>query len=406
MSYKILSCDTIEEYLSTIATVKSYFNGARLEIGEIGDGNLNFVYIIKSSADPHRALILKQAVPYLRCAGKEYALSRERMSYEIRALKIYNSLTPALVPKIYHSDEDMSLVIMEYLNECVILREGLFKQHRYNNLTDQITTFLATTLFKTSSLYLNSEDKRALMDKFNTNTQLCKLTEDFVFTTAFMAHETNQIDPSREAQAKMLFEDTEFKQKILELKYIFMTHSDALLHGDLHTGSIMVDHNSSYIIDPEFAFVGPFGFDLGALIANMINMYISSLVRGVDSDYQEYILDSIIAIYKQFDSKFLDLWNQQHNSALIDEKFLSSEDLDEFKSRFMRDIFTQSIGFAGAKIARRVFGIAGVEEIRNLKSSLRERAEDMALSIARVMVVDEIYTVDELTDLLRSYSEI
>ena len=64
--------------------------------------------------------------------------------------------------------------------------------------------------------------------------------------------------------ASKIFNDMEFKQKVLELKYKFMTQSDALIHGDLHTGSIMLNKKETYIIDPEFAFVGPFGFDIGA----------------------------------------------------------------------------------------------------------------------------------------------
>ena len=54
-----------------------------------------------------------------------------------------------------------------------------------------------------------------------------------------------------------------------------MTQSQSLLHGDLHTGSIMVSKNETKIIDPEFAFYGPMGFDIGALIANLLMNYFS-----------------------------------------------------------------------------------------------------------------------------------
>ena len=47
-----------------------------------------------------------------------------------------------------------------------------------------------------------------------------------------------------------------------------MTHGEALIHGDLHTGSVMVGGGRAAAIDPEFAFYGPVGFDLGALWAN------------------------------------------------------------------------------------------------------------------------------------------
>ena len=47
-----------------------------------------------------------------------------------------------------------------------------------------------------------------------------------------------------------------------------MTAAEALIHGDLHTGSIMVNQDETKVIDPEFAFYGPMGFDVGLLLAN------------------------------------------------------------------------------------------------------------------------------------------
>ena len=46
-----------------------------------------------------------------------------------------------------------------------------------------------------------------------------------------------------------------------------MGSPEALIHGDLHTGSIMVTESETRVIDPEFAFYGPMGFDVGAVSA-------------------------------------------------------------------------------------------------------------------------------------------
>lgn len=46
-----------------------------------------------------------------------------------------------------------------------------------------------------------------------------------------------------------------------------------MIHGDLHTGSIMVTRDSTQVIDPEFSFYGPMGFDIGALLGNLIMAY-------------------------------------------------------------------------------------------------------------------------------------
>jgi S-methyl-5-thioribose kinase len=53
----------------------------------------------------------------------------------------------------------------------------------------------------------------------------------------------------------------------------FIERAQALIHGDLHTGSIMVTEGSTQVIDPEFGFYGPMGFDIGAFLGNLILAY-------------------------------------------------------------------------------------------------------------------------------------
>ena len=402
MSYKILTIDTVKEYILNLKEISEYLQNGDIEIDEIGDGNLNFVYIV-TNRDNQKSLIVKQAVPYLRIAGEGFPLSRKRMSYEIRALKFYEDNVPNFAPKIYYADEEMSLVIMENLSEHIIMRKGLIDRVYYPDFAEHISSFLAKTLFYSSSLYLNSSDKRALIDRFNSNRELCKLTEDFVFTLPFMEDETNDINPDLADEAKTLFAENLFKKNVLKLKYIFMTQSDALLHGDLHTGSIMLNERDTYVIDPEFAFVGPFAFDIGALIANMINSYISHFYRSDDNEYRAWILETIREIYSKFEFKFLELWAEYPNSALLKDGFIDKKELDEFKAEFIRNIFSQSVGFAGCKIARRVFGIAGVEDIRGIEDRQKRRdAELMALQIGKELILnyESISGVEELIELI------
>jgi 5-methylthioribose kinase len=404
MNYQIFTAQTIKEFLQKQPKIKEFFDDENLISQEIGDGNVNFVFIVKSKKDPTKALIAKQAVPYLRCAGESFPLSRDRMKFEIRALKSCENLAPKYTPKIYFADEDMSLVVMEYLSDHIILRKGLIDRVYYENFSDHISTFLANTLFKTSSLYLQSKQKRQMMDEFNKNIELCKLTEDFVFTTAFMDHHTNEIDENCKDEAKELFSKMDFKRNVLKLKYIFMTRSDALLHGDLHTGSIMVNEKDSFVIDPEFAFFGPFGFDIGALIANLINVYISHFYTTKDSAYQEWLLQNIKSIYSEFESKFLTLWDESDDSALIIVNFIDQEILQNYKKEFMKNIFQESIGYAGCKMARRVFGIAGVEEIRGIDDlDIRKEANLHALRVG-INLIKEYENIENIDQLIKAIS--
>ncbi len=406
MKYKALNVSSVVEYILNIKSVMDYFGSDDIRAEEIGDGNLNYVYRVSSVLNPQKALIVKQAVPYLRCVGEEFPLSRERMSYEIRALQKFYTICPSSVPKLYYASQEMSLVVMEYLGNHIIMRKGLINSVKYKNFSEHISTYMAATLFYTSSLYLSSSEKRELIDKFNGNTELCKLSEDLVFSFAFMENETNDNENVRDnPEAEKLFADMEFKERVLELKYKFMTQSDALLHGDLHTGSIMINDKETYVIDPEFAFVGPFGFDVGALLANLANNYIHHSVVTKDKDFQEWLLVTIKEVLEKFGEKFLNFWKEYRNSALLVDGYLDDVTLKNYKERFVKNILRDSVGFAGCKMARRVYGVAGVAEIRGVEDkALRAEAEKMALKIAREFVIkhDKIESVDEILEIIKN----
>ncbi len=400
MSYKILNITNIQEYLYTLPEIKSFFNADELEIKEIGDGNLNFVFLATSKVESSKSLIVKQAVPYLRCVGEEYPLSKERMTYEIRSLETFAELCEH-IPKIYHSDEDMSVIVMEYLGEHIIMRKGMINSVIYPNFSQHISSYLANTLFKTSSLYLSSTDKSKLISDFIDNTELCKLTQDFVFSAPFMTHETNADLPELQDIATQISNDTELKREILKLKYKFMNQSDALIHGDLHTGSIMVNQNDTYVFDSEFAFVGPMGFDIGALIANLVMSWISHTIQYENGTYQEWIVQTIITIWNNFSLKFIALWNETDESALLLKGYASNEVLLAYQKSFMLELLQDSIGFAGCKIMRRQLGIAGVEDIRAIQDSkIREKANRAALKIGEIFI-KEHKSIQAIEDIIK-----
>ncbi len=404
MSYTILDSSNLQKYLFSLPEIKAFFNTDKLLIEEIGDGNLNFVFLASSANDSSKKLIVKQAVPYLRCAGESYPLSKERMTYEIRSLEYFSKLSP-FVPKIYFSDEEMSVVIMEYLDEHIIMRKGMIQSTYYPNFAEHISSFLATTLFQTSSLYLSSDEKRKLAAMFIGNTELCKLTEDFVFTAPFMEHDTNADLPELADIAKQISEDETLKVEILKLKYKFMNQSDALLHGDLHTGSIMINEKETYVIDSEFAFMGPFGFDLGALLANLVMSWVSHSIQDDNEKYSQWVLSTTLKVWRLFEEKFLALWNETSQSALFEKGFASETMKKTYQKEFMHTMLQESIGFAGCKIMRRQLGIAGVEDIRGIEdAALREKANRLALSIGEKFIKEHknITDIEDILELLKA----
>lgn len=401
MNYHILDKESIPAYLSQVPDIDSIISkDADIEIDEIGDGNLNYVYIVRERENPKNAIVLKQAVPYLRMVGEAWPLGRDRMTFEIRGLQQYNELVPELVPKIYHADEEMSVLIMEHLGEHIILRHGMIEGERYPKIGQDIGIFLAETLFRTSALGMDSIQRRELMDRFTLNGELCKLTEEFIFTFPIMEHDSNYSNPETDEFARnILRTDSEYKLRVLELKNLFLTKTDALLHADLHTGSLMVNGDETKIIDMEFAFFGPFGFDIGKIIANFLMSYTSHFYHSEDNSYQEWVLKEAMKVWTVFQARFLELWNLQGDSAMLLEGLLTEEELAEFQRRFMLDIFHDTIGFCACSLARRTVGIAGVPDIRNIEDQIvRSQLEITNLELSRTLM-SRYKSIDSIAEL-------
>jgi len=372
VAYRILDKASIPAYLAKVpAVVEILGKGAPLDIQEIGDGNLNYVYRVSNSADTKKSVIVKQAVPFLRMAGESWPLARDRMRFEIRAFSSYNKLVPNLVPKIYHADEEMSTVVMQCLDDHIILRIGMIDGVKYPQVAEHIGHFMAETHFKTSAWSMGSIERRELMHQFTMNTELCKLTEEFIFTFPYMEHESNYSNGATDQWAKEnIHNDFEYKRDVLHFKELFVSKTEALLHGDLHSGSMMVNQDESYVIDTEFAFFGPISFDVGKVIANFLLSCTSHYHRSGGSEYREWILEQIPVIWNTFERHFLQLWEQESESTLSTEGFLSDQALKEFRAEFMVNVLQDAAGFAACSMARRTGGIAGVADITVLMTCL------------------------------------
>ncbi|KAG8364227.1 hypothetical protein BUALT_Bualt19G0106300 [Buddleja alternifolia] len=285
----------------------------KLEIKEIGDGNLNFVYIVSS---PSGSVVIKQALPYVRLIGESWPMTKERAYFEATTLQEQARLCPDHVPEVYHFDRKMCLIGMRYIEPPhIILRKGLISGIEYPLLAEHISEFMARTLFYTSLLYLTTTDHKSAVAKYCGNVELCRLTEQVVFSDPYKVSEYNRCTtPYLDADAEAVREDNILKLEIAELKSKFCERAQALIHGDLHTSSVMVTKNSTQVIDPEFGFYGPMGFDVGAFIGNLILAYFAQdghADKGADRElYKEWILKTISDTWTLFYAKFTALWDK------------------------------------------------------------------------------------------------
>ena len=280
-------------------------------------------------------------------------------------MKIQSDHVSNLMPQLLDYDKIFCTIVMEKLSPHIIMRQGMIKGIKYINFSDHISEFLSKTLFFTSDLYLKAAKKKMHIQKFSENVELCKITEDLIFTDPYIVDKKNKwTSPYLDKFKKEIENNFDLKIEISKLKYKFLSSNESLLHGDLHTGSIMCTETDTKVIDPEFAFYGPMGFDLGALFANLAMNYLSQdgheKSKGDRLDYKEWILQTIDETWNKFESKFIDLWKNNQNGDAYTINFFEN-DREKFlieQKKYLSNIFNDSIGFAGAKIIRRIFGFA------------------------------------------------
>ena len=395
--YRILREADLRNYLAELPAMAARLGGSPADwsISEVGDGNLNLVFIVKGTKS---GIAVKQALPYVRLVGESWPLPLSRSHYEHLALVHQARLAPMLVPAVLHHDETLALIAMELLEPHIIMRKGLVSGVCYPRFVEDITTFLARTLFFSSDLAIAAAQKKEGIAAFAGNHALCKITEDLVFTDPYRIAEQNRwTQPWLDATAAAFREDFDLHVAVSRLKLKFMGSPEALIHGDLHTGSIMVTASETLVIDPEFAFYGPMGFDLGAVLGNLVMAYLASEGHerspGERRAFEAWMLQTIESVWAEFSRKFLELWRAEANGDAYPAALFAGDAgaarLEAERQTYMARLFQDTVGFAAAKIIRRILGLAhniDFELIEDPKH--RAVCEGRSLRLARRMMLD------------------
>ena len=395
--YRILNETDLRDYLAGIAAVAAQLGGPadRWSITEVGDGNLNLVFIVKGTSG---GLAVKQALPYVRLVGESWPLPLSRAHFEHLALTHQGRLAPGLVPAIIHHDPALALTAMELLEPHIIMRKGLVAGAIYPAFVDHITTFMARTLFFSSDLALSAAAKKEAIASFAGNHALCKITEDLIFTDPYRSAEQNRwTSPWLDATAADIRADLDLHVAVSRLKLQFLSRAEALIHGDLHTGSIMVTETETKVIDPEFAFYGPMGFDVGAVLANLLMAYFASVGHerspGEREAFESWVLSTVDQVWCGFAGKFLELWRSESTGDAYPLSLFPGEAgaarLEAERQAYMARLFQDAVGFTAAKIIRRILGLAHNIDFELIADERRRAScEARALRLARTLMVE------------------
>ena len=97
---------------------------------EIGDGNLNLVFVCQDAAG--RGVVLKQALPYVRLIGPEWPFTPRRAVAEARAYREHGRFAPELIPALYAFDPERYILAVEDLSDHRVWRTALTDGERHD----------------------------------------------------------------------------------------------------------------------------------------------------------------------------------------------------------------------------------------------------------------------------------
>ena len=388
---------TAEEAADYVRERVSFFStGAVLESLEIGDGNINYVYRVLEPSTG-RSLILKQSDPQVRSTGEN--IGTHRSGLEASALKLQSGLAAGFVPEVYLYDSIMSCIAMEDLAGYENLRYTLNKHIILETLGEDITTFMAETLMRTCSLVMPPNQKRPLMQDFS-NPHLCGITEQLVYTDPYTDHgKTNSLtEENRDFLEKALYQDTALHKEVARLKNQFLSNAQALLHGDLHTGSIFVKPGSTKVLDPEFACFGPIGYDVGNVIANLMFAWVNGWLTIEAPEEQKPYLQWLEATIADTLDLFLKKSRSILRSAVTDSVFSTPDYLEDYLSEITSDIAS----VAGLELNRRIIGFAKVKDITMIEPmAKRVLAERICVTAGKKCILKEDFAFKAGADYVR-----
>jgi 5-methylthioribose kinase len=402
--YRVLRQDEIAAVLAREPSLCALLGGecSAWRVRDVADGNINAVYLVDG---PAGGVCVKQALPWVRVAGSSWPLPIERATFENAYMRRIEPIVGALVPRWLHFDPVLHLIVMERLEPHIILRQGLIQGRVFPDAARAVADYVAAAGFYTSDLANPFERKSEDLALFSRNVALQRITVDLVFTDPYtVAPRNHWTEPWLDAWAAALRNDLALKSVVARHRLNYLTHSQALIHGDLHSGSVMVTEHDTRVIDGEFAMLGPIGFDLGAFVANLLMAWFAKPghagAPAAISHYRQWILDQVVVFWQRFDRRFSSHWSSHAalNDAYPPSHFASlagQERLALIQRDYVDRVYADTLAYAAIKIIRRIVGFAPVADFLAIEDlHQRAQAQAGALALARDLLLQPQHFAD------------
>ncbi|MDZ7279370.1 S-methyl-5-thioribose kinase [Pantoea eucrina] len=364
---------------------------------EVGDGNLNLVFKIFDDRGQSR-VVVKQALPYVRCVGESWPLTLDRARLEAQTLIAHFQHCPQHTVKVTHFDPELAVMVMEDLSSHRIWRSELVQGAYYPEAARQLGEYLAQTLFHTSDFYLHPHTKKAEVARF-INPEMCEITEDLFFNDPFIVHERNSYPAALEPLVESLRHDDALKIAVAGLKHHFFADAEALLHGDVHSGSIFVADGSLKVIDAEFGYFGPIGFDVGSAIGNLLINYCclpGLLAPREAAEGRERRLSDVHTLCSHFSRRFVALAAEKTRDVALA--------YPGYAEAFLRKVWRDTLGYCGTELIRRTVGMSHVADFKAIPDdTMRTECIRSCITLGRALILaaDHVEDVDALMARIR-----
>ncbi len=339
----VLSKDNIIEYLKK--HMPDFDDSLPAEISQVGegteeedgDGYVNHIFRIRTGKE---ALAVKQGLPLARISQMPMDICRNKLEYD--AMRIRYSIVPEYTPALKFHDPENNIFVMEDVSHLSISRFQFNKNVMFENFGRMCGECAARTEFYTSEYFLDRSRYRELMYRFD-NTPMRRIMEDGMFLDMFQEPIEDRLGPEFAHFAELFSRDSRYVTELFKLRRSYMSHADALIHADYHTSNILASDDEMKVIDMEFSFMGPFGYDIGYLTGNLISQYCAACFKPFAcaeerSTFKAYLLATIKRLYYTYFLTFTNCWNEDCKLRYKDQNGLRRSIMDE--------VMVDSVGYA------------------------------------------------------------
>lgn len=340
---------------------------------EAGDGYVNFIFIVKTK---DQSFVVKQSRESARMSGAQMTLERNHLEYD--AMKLFHAIAPDYVPAVYFIDDENRVFVMEDASKDgrMITRFQLNQNRIFPMMARQCGEYLADTQFHTSELYLGTPEFRQLTCRFM-NADMRPLMEDGLFIYKFWTPYDSSLGEEFMEFAKSVSEDPDYLTERHKMRHIYISKAECLIHADLHTSNLFTGIDSLKVIDMEFTFCGPFSYDLGYLIGNLVSQYTSACCREFPSEkerteFKAYLLTTIVELYESYVDRFCENWTNYAKDIY--------KDVPGLMEAFKKNILFEMPGFASIVNWFRVAGEITYPDFEMI-TDLDKKRDAMAMSL-------------------------